>query len=292
MVRSRPEGLSHLAFFRVMGGVQKRHRRCLRVRTALGVHRRRCSPHVRAKSSFTPSLLAPTSTLPPAVQSQSAPSAGSRHNASLPPRSKLSSHQSSRRPGRRTPARAARPSPAQTMKGKEAEGTTAAEFGDAMKCFRKAFEDLMHAWSKREGKPVWKGLWSMDHAKWHTAWQRGGHAGIEPSGWCELLPLPVPCPDFQQPIEHTFNRWKRLLHGHVYQHVAATGRPQPTTSELHALCQAALKEACRVESIAADVAHYRDFLEIVAHPEGEQFVLPDGRVRTGVAGGWAPGHHR
>lgn len=283
-VHSWLEGQSRWTLFNSCWRAQKRHRRCLCSFTAFGVHRLRCRWHDSMKSSFNSSVLHPTSIHPPLCRCHKRPSSALCKPSLLPP-SRESSHQLTGTHGLRTlfPC-------LQTVGGEAAKATTAHEFGDVMRCFVSKLITRMEDEGMR-----WLPIWSFDHARTHDCWHGGKAEGIPSAEWCSRLPLPVHCPDFQQVIEHTFGRFKRILHDFIYCVCASTGSPTISPEVLRSLCVQALLEATKKESINADVEKLPITLNMVAHDKGYLFqAVKNGRLRTfeGTGGDWPPKSYR
>ncbi len=141
----------------------------------------------------------------------------------------------------------------------------------------------------KQAKMDFEVVWSFDHATIHDSWAQRVGEGRTGAAWCNRVELPVHCPDFQKVIEHTFGRFKHLLHGMIAQNCNFFGTVDLSNHQLRALVKEALAEAARPEVIAADVANLPCTLQVIAHAKGEEFLaVKNGREvwRVGSGGDW------
>lgn len=287
-VRSGSDRGLHAAFFKAAAAVQKRHSKCFSRVTACGVQRRKCEPQDRRKLNCTPSLVLPSNAAP-----KKKPPSSLGRTPSFPPLKSAAAHQSGNAPCRRrlSPARA------QTQQGKEAKALTSVEFGDILRGCENAVNS-----KKARGEFIGEPIWCFDNARPQThhgrardeeAAERTGQ-GMH-AGWERLRP-PPPCPDFQKVIEHTFGRFKTLLHEEIYGwHVKNPSTREPNVmpvAEVRAAAQRAIVKTASAATIKADVDSLVDTLEIIAHDKGVNFIGSRGKVLTGTGGDWPPKEYR
>lgn len=282
IARSSWDGRSRLARRKTMSLQQNLHSSCEGLRTALGVHMRRCRPHVSAKSTCTPSVYIPTSSHTPSLKHQGMP-LSSQASWSPEPRCKESNHHSSRRCGTR-----ARP-PAQTAAGQVAKAVTAGEFGDFMYYIKSRAAELQAA--GRLGPEL---VYSFDNARPYNFWAAGKSAYSQPWPGLVRAPLPSKSPDVHKEIEHTFGRFKHFFRELVYMEVAGMREQQLTDARLQVLLHDALRRAAAPESLQRDLDSLRVTLEVVARAKGSTFVTQlHGHMYTcvGSGGDWPSQRH-
>lgn len=134
----------------------------------------------------------------------------------------------------------------------------------------------------------WEPVYSFDHAPPHQRWHKHKEDCLPPSDWCKRMPLPTPCGDFQQVIEHTLGDWKTGVHAGVTQWLVRNGKTKIPLSEVRAISGRVAQEVCTQERIARDVGNYLDFLEIVKNDKGVHFTSRSGKHLVGTGGNWPP----
>lgn len=167
--------------------------------------------------------------------------------------------------------------PAQPTNEKD-KGCTKREFADLVRCLL----DVLQQKCRRAGIPIPKFL-SFDNASNHDI-----NADVWTTRGLERVPLSTHSPDIHKVIEHTFARFKTLLHQKIFENFARKGVVQPSMHEVRRLIEEALHEVAKPATIAADQKTLPVTLQIIKHDEGQRFRLADGREFEGSGGNWPP----
>lgn len=142
--------------------------------------------------------------------------------------------------------------------------------------------DVLEQKCRRAGIPLPKFL-SFDNASCHNIMP----TVYETRGF-KRVPLSAHSPDMHKVIEHTFARFKSVLHHRIYENFAKTGVVQPSKDDVKRLIEEALREVAKPTTIAADQQSLPITLQIIASDEGQRFTVADGREFEGSGGNWPP----
>lgn len=163
----------------------------------------------------------------------------------------------------------------QTKKGKEAGSITEHEFEYVMAAI--AYE--------AEQAGISNPIFVADNASVHTAM---GPKSPNPRLRFPRWAIPAKSPDMNKPAEHAIAQTKAAFYRKLYEssHRKLTGKLAQE------LMQAAFKESNKRSSVAADVQTCALTLEVIATPEGQQFVDSLGHYHVGTGGNWPPKRYR